>query len=72
MTESKRPALLGRFYHDRDYQFWLFQFIGWSGLSLVSFFSLNLWYNQPEWSYVGHNIVQSFLGALAAWPVVSN
>ena len=69
MTESKRPALLGRFYHDRDYQFWLFQFIGWSGLSLVSFFSLNLWYNQPEWSYVGHNIVQSFLGALAAWPL---
>jgi hypothetical protein len=29
-------------------QFWLFQIGGWSGLSIISYFSLNLWYNQPR------------------------
>ena len=73
MTKSRQPTLtlLEKFYFDRDCQFWLFQFVGWSGLSLVSFFSLNLSYNHTDWSYIGHNIAQSFLGAMIAWPLRS-
>ena len=66
---TQPPALINRFYNDQSHQFWLCQFMGWGGLSLVSFFSLNLWYNQPEWSYVGHNIVQSAFGAILSSPM---
>ena len=50
-------------------QFWLFQIGGWCGLSVVSFFSLNLWYNQPELAYLGHNVLQSLLGMLVSLPL---
>lgn len=49
--------------------FWLFNSIGWLGFAVVSFVSLNLWYNQPEAEYVAHNILQSFLGMLVCWPM---
>ncbi len=69
MTKPLLPKPLATFYANQHHQFWFFQLIGWSGLSLVSFFSLNLWYNQPELSYLAHNIVQSLLGALLSWPL---
>ena len=50
-------------------RFWLLQTLGWCGLSLISYFSLNLWYNQPDLAYVGHNISQSLLGMLLSWPM---
>lgn len=49
--------------------FWLFNVFGWLGFAVVSFVSLNLWYNQPEVEYVAHNILQSFLGMLVCWPM---
>ena len=49
--------------------FWLFNTGGWLGFAVVSFVSLNLWYNQPEVEYVAHNILQSFLGMLVCWPM---
>jgi signal transduction histidine kinase len=52
-------------------QFWLFQLAGWSGLSIISYFSLNLWYDQPDLAYVGHNILQSALGMAVSWPLRS-
>lgn len=55
--------------HNRNYQFWLLQLVGWSGHSIISFFSLNLWYNDPSLIYVAHNIFQSILGALLSWPL---
>ncbi len=50
-------------------QFWLLQLAGWSGLSVVSYFSLNVWYDQPDLAYLGHNLLQSVLGALISSPL---
>lgn len=55
--------------HNRNYQFWLLQLVGWSGHSIISFLSLNLWYNDPSFIYIAHNIFQSILGALLSWPL---
>ena len=53
----------------RDHQFWAAQVVGWMGLSLVSFASLTLWYNQPELAYILHTIAQSVLGIFISWPM---
>lgn len=50
-------------------QFWVLQIAGWTGLSIVSYFSLNLWYDQPDLAYVGHNAVQSLLGIALSTPL---
>ena len=71
MSSTQIHPLVERFYRNRDYQFWLCQGMGWAGISLVSFFSLNLWYNQPDFSYLAHNVSQSILGAVIAWPMRS-
>lgn len=62
-------AALRPWINNRNVQFWSFQAAGWLGISLVSYLSLNLWYNQPEFSYIAHNIVQSLLGMLLSWPL---
>ena len=53
----------------RERQFWSLQFGGWLGISLISYVSLNLWYNQPQLTYVLHNVLQSFLGIALSWPL---
>lgn len=53
----------------REIQFWVLQFAGWLGISLISYLSLNLWYNQPQLSYVLHNVAQSLLGIALSWPL---
>lgn len=45
------------------------QILGWAGLSVISFFSLNLWYNQPESTYLIHNVLQSIIGIVVSWPM---
>ncbi|MFK7828843.1 MAG: sensor histidine kinase [Congregibacter sp.] len=50
-------------------EFWVAQVVGWAGLSVISYFSLNLWYNQPEWTYLGHNLLQSLLGIILSTPL---
>ena len=47
----------------------MLQFVGWLGISLISYVSLNLWYNQPQLSYVLHNVSQSLLGIALSWPL---
>lgn len=61
---------IGRFLKG-DYrgQFWLLQCFGWAGLSIISYFSLNVWYNQPDLAYIEHNILQSVLGIFLSWPM---
>lgn len=54
---------------NREIQFWVLQFAGWLGISLISYLSLNLWYNQPQLSYVLHNVSQSLLGIALSWPL---
>lgn len=59
----------GQFYYRSDYQFWLLQGIGWTTLSVISFLSLTLWYNQQQLNYILHTAVQSLLGIAVAWPL---
>lgn len=54
---------------NREAQFWSLQFVGWLGISLISYVSLNLWYNQPQLTYVLHNVLQSLLGIALSWPL---
>jgi two-component system LytT family sensor kinase len=59
-----------RFVSDTNALFWALQVLGWFGLSLISFFSLTLWYDQQtQLTYVGHTLVQSLLGILVSWPL---
>ncbi len=53
----------------RELQFWVLQCAGWLGISVISYVSLNLWYNQPQLSYVLHNVAQSLLGIVLSWPL---
>lgn len=57
------------FREERLTRFWVLQLAGWSCLSIVSYFSLNLWYDQPDAAYIGHNVVQSLLGIALSWPL---
>lgn len=52
-----------------DRQFWIMNSGGWAGLSLVTYFSLTLPYNQFELSYLAHNISQSLVGLLLTLPL---
>lgn len=56
-------------YNNRRYQFWLLQIFGWSGLCVVTFLSLTLWYNTVQWSYISHTILQSALGMVFSMPL---
>ena len=69
-VESSYPLLLGAVYRGADHQFLILQLVGWFGLSLISFFSLTVWYNQQfNLAYVGHPLVQSVLGIFVSWPL---
>lgn len=56
-------------YRNTSYQFWLLQVVGWFGLSLISFLSLTLWYDQQGFNYIAHTLLQSLLGILVSWPL---
>jgi sensor histidine kinase YesM len=58
-------------FNNRKYQFWLLQLFGWSGLCVVTFVSLTLWYSTVQWSYISHTILQSLLGMILSLPLHS-
>lgn len=49
--------------------FWILQTLGWFGVSLVTYISLSLPYDQFDLSYLGHNLSQSILGLLLSLPL---
>ena len=49
--------------------FWLLQCVGWIGISLLTYLSLSVPYEQYELSYLTHNIGQSVLGFLLSTPL---
>jgi two-component system LytT family sensor kinase len=71
--QNRSPVFASSAWHgvssSRETQFWVLQFAGWLGISLISYVSLNLWYNQPQLSYVLHNVAQSLLGIVLSWPL---
>mgnify|MGYP000430337468 CR=1 FL=1 len=56
-------------YQSPAYQFWLLQLVYWSGVSLVTFFTLTLWYGHYGWMHISHTIFQGLLGAALALPL---
>ena len=62
-------TLLEAVYKNRNYQFWLMQIIGWGGLCVVTFFSLTLWYNTVQWTYLSHTVLQALLGMMLSLPL---
>jgi signal transduction histidine kinase len=72
MSETNFYPIATSFYRNTDAQFWLLQLLGWFGLSLISFFSLTLWFDQQgELTYILHTLVQSALGIIVSWPLRS-
>jgi len=69
VTGLRLQAAVDAVYNNRGYQYWLLQIIGWGGLSMVTFFSLTLWYATASWSHVSHTILQSLLGMLLSIPL---
>lgn len=55
--------------HESRGEFWVAQCLGWAALSVISYFSLNLWYDQPDWAYLAHNFLQSVLGITLSTPL---
>ena len=58
-----------RLVRDDNTLFWLLQCVGWIGISLLTYLSLSVPYEQYEWSYLGHNIGQSLLGFMLSTPL---
>ena len=52
-----------------SHQYWLFQIAGWSAMTMLSYFSLTLWYNPGQWTPAFHTILQSILGLLVSHPL---
>ncbi|MDG2502654.1 MAG: histidine kinase [Porticoccaceae bacterium] len=69
MVETNIHPFVQALYRNTNHQFWLLQLIGWFGLALISFLSLTLWYDQQEFNYIAHTLLQSLLGILVAWPL---
>ena len=49
--------------------FWLLQSVGWIGISLLTYLSLTVPYEQYELPYLAHNVGQSVLGFLLSIPL---
>lgn len=69
MSDTVYHPFLNAIYRNTNVQFWLLQIIGWFGLSLISFLSLTLWYDQWGPGYITHTVLQSALGVLVSWPL---
>ena len=58
-----------RLVRDDDMLFWLLQSVGWIGISLLTYLSLTVPYEQYELPYLAHNVGQSVLGFLLSIPL---
>lgn len=64
-----KPARDGSVGGGRTSWFWPLNTAGWFGISLVTYFSLSLPYDQFEISYLAHNISQSLVGFALTLPM---
>lgn len=49
--------------------FWFLQLVFWAGLSLITFFTLTLWYGNYGWPHVAHTLLQGLLGVVLSLPL---
>jgi len=67
--EDPTKARYYRVTSDPNAQFWVMNLLGWFGISLITYFSLSLPYNQFELSYLAHNVLQSVVGLILCLPM---
>ena len=68
-TTGLVPRLFSQTVSDSDRLFWLLNAGGWISLSVVTYVSLSLPYDQLQFAYIAHNILQSILGFLLSIPL---
>ena len=68
-TTGLVPRLFSQTVSDSDRLFWLLNSGGWISLSVVTYVSLSLPYDQLQFAYIAHNILQSILGFLLSIPL---
>lgn len=71
MPDSGVRRVLNKIYHSPEQQFWLFQSIYWSGVCLVTFFTLTLWYGHYGLIHVSHTLLQGLMGLVLTLPLRS-
>jgi len=64
-----RQNTYSRLVKDDETLFWILQCLGWTGISLLTYLSLSVPYDQYELSYLAHNIAQSLVGFLLSTPL---
>lgn len=69
MPDRAIKGLMQTLYQSPARQFWLLQLVYWTGVCLVTFFTLTLWYGHYGWIHVSHTMLQAFLGAVLAVPL---
>ncbi len=69
MTQNKYQNIKSLLADHNEYQFYVLQFIFWSFLSLVSLFTLTLWYAKIGWPHINHTILQALFGSLLTLPL---
>ena len=69
MSVKTIKRLMMGLYQSSAYQFWLLQLLYWSGVCVVTFFTLTLWYGHYGWIHVSHTIFQGLMGAALALPL---
>ena len=67
--EDPKKARYYQVTSDPNAQFWVMNLLGWFGISLITYFSLSLPYNQFELSYLAHNVLQSVVGLILCLPM---
>ena len=68
-TTGLVPRLFSQTVSDSDRLFWLLNAGGWVSLSVVTYVSLSLPYDQLQFAYIAHNVLQSVLGFLLSIPL---
>ena len=64
-----RQNTYSRLVKDDETLFWILQCLGWTGISLLTYLSLSVPYDQYELSYLAHNVAQSLVGFLLSTPL---
>ena len=59
----------GRVLGNDNALFWSLQLLGWTGISLLTYLSLSVPYDQYELAYLAHNISQSVVGLVLSIPL---
>ena len=69
MKDDLTSRSIYRISKNPDALFWVLHLSGWSILSLLTYVSLSVPYNQFELNYLAHNVLQSIVGVFVSLPM---